>query len=175
MISEQYALLFCILSAMAALIVAYLYIKSNLSEALLIKRARDKGMPIGRIHWGNFRETHEALEKDDDEELGFSKGGRFFKLDIRRYSKGESSWYDGVEWIDYWTDALLPIGGMNSRSIFQSIDVIMDKAKYPLLSAMDIKNSITLVYKNEDDLATDIKNYVDAKAGDVEVQKPALM
>jgi hypothetical protein len=139
----------------------YQYFKKGAPEAVVLSACRRKKNPLGRIHWANGRESWEMLEKGDVNSMFFVKNNRPFKIDMRMYQQGKTSFINGLEVVDVWTDSLLPIGPMDAKAIFQSIDYLKDPQNaFPVLSSYHPRTMMTLVTMPDDKLVANIHKYI---------------
>lgn len=165
---EEWKVLLAVVIALGAgVLIMFLYYRQTVPELTLISTCRRKGLPLGRIHWANGRETWEPLEKSKDGSMFFMKGKTRFGIDMTMYQKGRSSYMPGIEMVDYFTDSLLPLGPMDSNSIFQSIDIIRDpENKFTGLCQLPNRSIMTLVTKPMDKLKQDVRKYVHVERPD---------
>lgn len=149
---------------MIVLLADRLYVNHFSPEAPLFTQCRRKNLPLGRIHWGNGMETWEPLYKDKKGSLFFKRFGKIFGLDMTLYNEARSSFCRGIEVIDYFTDSLLPFGGMHAASAFQSADYLRDTANgYPRLANMPLHSMMVLVNKPLSKLSNDVYKYVNVE------------
>jgi hypothetical protein len=128
LLEEWMVFILIIISIGLGALSVFFWVRGSAPEAFLMAQCRLKKVPLGRIFWANGRETLEALHKSDDGSMFFEKNGKPFKVDLRMYQQGKASWMNGLEIVNIYTDSLLPIGNMDLKSIYQTLEYLRDPA-----------------------------------------------